>query len=149
MPINIYNNTELQLPIKRLTRNSSSSSWVQADPGIETPYKIHRIILTGGDGANSAGVPNAQVRIRNLVNNTTRTSFLFRDYLAAVPFYIGEIITADESLQINAVSGTLEYFARKVSNDELEKVKEHHKLQRQDQIAKEKAEKKQQKEVKK
>ena len=55
--------------------------------------------------------------------------------MSAVPVYAGEIITAEESVQIQYVSSTLEYYVGKVSDEELKQVEKIHKLQRQDQIA--------------
>ena len=149
MPINIFNNTELQLPIRRVTRNSAATSWVQADPGVPTPYQIHRVVLTGGSNSESAGSSNVQIRVRNLVNSTTRTALSFNAFVSGISVYVGEIISADESLQINYVSSLLEYYDRKVSDDQLKQVEKTHKLQRQDQIKQEEIEAKLQKAVKK
>ena len=132
-----------------MTRNSAGSSWVQADPGVPTPYQIHRVVLTGGSNSTSAGSLNVQVRIRNLVNNTTRTALSFNAFVSGAPVYVGEIISAEESLQISYTSSLLEYYNRKVSDDQLKQVEKTHKLQRQDQIKQEKIEAKLQKAVKK
>ena len=152
MAISIDNNTELQLTKKRKSRVANTNSWLQVDVDIPLPYRIHQVVLLGGNPTNSPAIFLPRLIIRNLTTGVTRFSEDFGSgfYLSNVGVFKGEIITVEESLQVSGkLSATIEYFGRKVSDQEISKLKKYHKQQRQDEIAKEKAQKKQQKEVKK
>ena len=117
MPISIYNNSLLQLPLKRISE-VSVGDWIIIDDNVTKPYQIYRMLLTGGTNSTSAGARPIECRIRNTVTGATRLRIPLQGLVVSAPVYLYEIIAKNEVVELENGSATLEYFDRKLPSDE-------------------------------